>query len=41
VAIIANQSKELDVLINGSIREASKGKAIIEDIKEDTFILFC
>jgi hypothetical protein len=40
-AIIAKQSKELDVLINGSMREASDGKAIFEDIQEDTFIRFC
>lgn len=40
-AIIAKQSKALDVLIKGSMGEASEGKAIIKDIEEDTFILFC
>lgn len=40
-AIIAKQSKALDVLINGSMREASEGKAVFEDIEEDTFIRFC
>jgi hypothetical protein len=40
-AIIARQSKALDVLINGDMGEASGGKAIFEDIEEDTFIRFC
>ncbi|CZR51297.1 uncharacterized protein PAC_01172 [Phialocephala subalpina] len=40
-AIIAKQSKALDVLINGSMGEASDGKAIFEDVEEDTFIRFC
>ncbi|TAQ86314.1 hypothetical protein B7494_g5361 [Chlorociboria aeruginascens] len=40
-AIIAKQSKALDVLINGSMGEASEGKAIIKDIEEDTFMRFC
>ena len=40
-AIIAKQSKALDVLINGSMGEAFEGKAIFEDIEEDTFIRFC
>jgi hypothetical protein len=40
-AIIAKQSKALDVLINGSMKEASDGKAIFKDIQEDTFIRFC
>ncbi|KAM3067032.1 hypothetical protein ACMFMG_011813 [Clarireedia jacksonii] len=40
-AIIAKQSKALDVLINGSMGEASDGKAIFEDMEEDTFIRFC
>ncbi len=37
----AKQSKALDVLINRSMGEASERKAIIKDIEEDTFILFC
>ncbi|PVH68020.1 hypothetical protein DL98DRAFT_241267 [Cadophora sp. DSE1049] len=40
-AIIAKQSRALDALINGSMTEASDGKAIFEDIEEDTFIRFC
>lgn len=40
-AIIAKQSKALDALINGSMKEAFSGKAIFEDIAEDTFIRFC
>ncbi|TVY51417.1 hypothetical protein LCER1_G007636 [Lachnellula cervina] len=40
-AVIAKQSKALDVLINGPMGEASKGEAIFEDIEEDTFIRFC
>ena len=34
------QSKALDVLINGTMGEASDGKAVFEDIQEDTFIRF-
>jgi hypothetical protein len=40
-AVISKQSKALDVLINGPMAEASDGKAIFEDIQEDTFIRFC
>jgi hypothetical protein len=40
-AIIAKQLKALDVLINGSMKEASDGRAIFKDIQEDTFIRFC
>jgi hypothetical protein len=40
-AVIAKQSKALDVLINGPMAEASDGKAIFEDIQEDTFLRFC
>ncbi|KAG9240865.1 hypothetical protein BJ878DRAFT_578709 [Calycina marina] len=40
-AVIAKQSKALDSLINGPMKEASEGKAILEDIEEDTFIRFC
>jgi hypothetical protein len=40
-AIIAKQSKALDILINGPMGEASEGKATFEDIEEDTFIRFC
>ena len=40
-AIIAKQSKALNALINGSMKEAFAGKAVFEDIDEDTFIRFC
>jgi hypothetical protein len=40
-AVIAKQSKALDVLINGSIGEASIGKAVFKDVEEETFIRFC
>jgi hypothetical protein len=40
-AIVAKQSKALDVLINGSMKEAFDGRAIFKDIQEDTFIRFC
>ncbi|RFU33844.1 hypothetical protein B7463_g2468, partial [Scytalidium lignicola] len=40
-AIVAKQSKALDALINGSMAEASDGKAIFDDIEEDTFTRFC
>ena len=40
-AVIAKQSKALDALINGSMGEASEGKAILDDVEEDTFIRFC
>ncbi|KAH9206129.1 hypothetical protein DL95DRAFT_316139, partial [Leptodontidium sp. 2 PMI_412] len=40
-AIIAKQSKALDALINGSMKEAFARKAVFEDIEEDTFIRFC
>lgn len=40
-AIVAKQSKALDALINGSMKEAFARKAVFEDIEEDTFIRFC
>ncbi|TVY13941.1 hypothetical protein LARI1_G007588 [Lachnellula arida] len=40
-AVIAKQSKALDVLLNGSMGEASEGKATFEDVEEDTFTRFC
>ena len=40
-AIIATQSKALDVLINGAMKEASDRRAVVEDVTEDTFIRFC
>ena len=40
-AVIAKQSPALNVLINGAMVEASDGKAIIEDVQEDTFVRFC
>lgn len=39
-AIIAKQSKALDALVNGFMKEAFVGKATFEDIEEDTFIRF-
>ncbi|KAL2069047.1 hypothetical protein VTL71DRAFT_15385 [Oculimacula yallundae] len=40
-AIVAKQSKALDALINGSMKEAFAGKAVFEDVEEDTFVRFC
>jgi hypothetical protein len=40
-AVIAKQSKALDTLINGSMAEASDGKANFDDVQEDTFVRFC
>ncbi|KAH8595423.1 hypothetical protein B0O99DRAFT_458079, partial [Bisporella sp. PMI_857] len=39
--IIAEQSGALKALISGYMKEASDGKAIFEDMQEDTFIRFC
>jgi hypothetical protein len=39
--IIGKQSQALNSLVNGSMTEASGGKATFEDIQEDTFIRFC
>lgn len=39
--VIANQSKALKALVSGEMAEASDGRAIFEDLDENTFIRFC
>ena len=39
-ALVANQSDELDKMVNGTFVEAQQGFAVIADIDDDTLIAF-
>ena len=39
--LIANQSRVLEVLINGSLKEANERQVVWKDVEVDTFLHFC